>query len=64
MLIGETTVSKGTVNASIITPRELFIEALQNIETAGYMLGLAEEEVYLNEQRNANRDTAVHCEGI
>jgi DNA repair protein RadC len=29
MLIGETTVSKGTVNASIITPRELFIEALQ-----------------------------------
>lgn len=29
MLIGETTVSKGTVNASIVTPRELFIEALQ-----------------------------------
>jgi DNA primase len=35
-------------------PRREFIEALQNIETAGYMLGLAEEEVYLNEQRNAN----------
>lgn len=29
MLIGETNISKGTVNASIITPRELFIEALQ-----------------------------------
>ena len=29
LLIGETTISKGTVNASIITPRELFIEALQ-----------------------------------
>lgn len=28
-LIGETNISKGTVNASIITPRELFIEALQ-----------------------------------
>lgn len=28
-LIGETNVSKGTVNASLITPRELFIEALQ-----------------------------------
>ncbi len=28
-LIGETTVSKGTVNASLITPRELFIEALE-----------------------------------
>lgn len=28
-LIGETVVSKGTVNASLITPRELFIEALQ-----------------------------------
>lgn len=28
-LIGETDVSKGTVNSSIITPRELFIEALQ-----------------------------------
>lgn len=28
-LIGETTISKGTVNASLITPRELFIEALQ-----------------------------------
>ena len=28
-LIGETDISKGTVNASIITPRELFIEALQ-----------------------------------
>lgn len=27
-LIGETNISKGTVNASIITPRELFIEAL------------------------------------
>ena len=29
MLIGECDVSKGTVNASLITPRELFIEALQ-----------------------------------
>lgn len=28
-LIGETEVSKGTVNASIVSPRELFIEALQ-----------------------------------
>ena len=28
-LIGETNISKGTVNASLITPRELFIEALQ-----------------------------------
>lgn len=27
-LIGETNISKGTVNASLITPRELFIEAL------------------------------------
>ncbi len=29
MLISETDISKGTVNASLITPRELFIEALQ-----------------------------------
>lgn len=28
-LLGETDVSKGTVNASLVTPRELFIEALQ-----------------------------------
>ena len=28
-LIGENEVSRGTVNASIITPREIFIEALQ-----------------------------------
>ena len=28
-LIGETDISKGTVNAALITPRELFIEALQ-----------------------------------
>lgn len=28
-LIGETDISKGTVNASLITPRELFIEALK-----------------------------------
>ncbi|WP_296029476.1 RadC family protein [Dorea sp.] len=28
-LLGETTISKGTVNASLITPRELFVEALQ-----------------------------------
>ena len=28
-LIGETNISKGTVNAALITPRELFIEALQ-----------------------------------
>lgn len=28
-LIGETEISKGTVNASIVSPRELFIEALQ-----------------------------------
>ena len=27
-LLGETDVSKGTVNASLISPRELFIEAL------------------------------------
>ena len=29
MLLGECDISKGTVDASIITPRELFIEALQ-----------------------------------
>ena len=29
LLLGETNISKGTVNASLITPRELFIEALQ-----------------------------------
>ena len=29
MLIGETDISKGTVNASLISPRELFIEALE-----------------------------------
>lgn len=28
-LIGETNISRGTVNASVITPREIFIEALQ-----------------------------------
>ena len=28
-LIGETDISRGTVNASLITPRELFVEALQ-----------------------------------
>ena len=28
-LIGETDISKGTVNASLISPRELFVEALQ-----------------------------------
>lgn len=28
-LIGETEISKGTVNASLVSPRELFIEALQ-----------------------------------
>lgn len=28
-LIGETDISKGTVNATIISPRELFVEALQ-----------------------------------
>lgn len=28
-LIGETEISKGTVNASVVSPRELFIEALQ-----------------------------------
>ena len=28
-LVGETDISKGTVNASLVTPRELFIEALQ-----------------------------------
>ncbi len=28
-LIGETEISRGTVNASLVTPRELFIEALQ-----------------------------------
>ena len=28
-LIGETDISKGTVNASLISPRELFIEALE-----------------------------------
>lgn len=34
MLLGECDISKGTVNASIITPRELFIEALQKNATA------------------------------
>ena len=29
MLLGETDISKGTVNSSVITPRELYIEALQ-----------------------------------
>lgn len=29
-LIGEKNISKGTVNTSVITPRELFIEALEN----------------------------------
>lgn len=29
-LIGESDVSKGTVNASLVSPRELFIEALEN----------------------------------
>lgn len=29
-LIGETNISKGTVNASLISPRELFIEALEH----------------------------------
>ena len=28
-LLGETKISKGTVNMSVISPRELFIEALQ-----------------------------------
>ncbi len=28
-LVGETDISKGTVNASVVTPRELFIEALE-----------------------------------
>ena len=28
-LIGETDISKGTVNAALVSPRELFIEALQ-----------------------------------
>ena len=28
-LLGETRISKGTVNMSVISPRELFIEALQ-----------------------------------
>ncbi len=28
-LIGESDISKGTVNASVITPREIFIEALK-----------------------------------
>ncbi len=28
-LIGETNISKGTVNAAVISPRELFVEALQ-----------------------------------
>lgn len=34
MLLGETDISKGTVDSSIITPRELFIEALQKNATA------------------------------
>ena len=34
MLLGECDISKGTVNASLITPRELFIEALQKNATA------------------------------
>ena len=28
-LIGETDISKGTVNSAVISPRELFVEALQ-----------------------------------
>ena len=28
-LLGESDISKGTVNASIVSPRELFVEALQ-----------------------------------
>ena len=28
-LLGETEISKGTVNASLVSPRELFVEALQ-----------------------------------
>ena len=28
-LIGESNISKGTVNASLVSPRELFVEALQ-----------------------------------
>lgn len=37
-LIGETNISKGTVNASLITPRELFIEALQKNAVAIILL--------------------------
>ncbi len=36
-LIGETNISKGTVNASLISPRELFIEAL-NCEAVSIIL--------------------------
>lgn len=35
-LLGETTISKGTVNASLITPRELFVEALQKNAVSNY----------------------------
>ena len=31
-LIGETDISKGTVNASLVSPRELFIEALEKMQ--------------------------------
>ncbi len=34
-----------------------FLEALQKIETARYMLACAEEEVYLYEQQQTNRNT-------
>lgn len=36
-LIGETNISKGTVNASMVSPRELFIEAL-NLEAVSIIL--------------------------
>lgn len=37
-LIGETDVSKGTVNTSVISPRELFVEALQKDAVSIIML--------------------------
>ncbi len=37
-LIGETDISRGTVNASVISPRELFVEALQKDAVAIILL--------------------------
>lgn len=38
MLLGETTISKGTINSSLLSPRELFVEALQKNAVAIILL--------------------------